>query len=634
MCGICGIYETQGGRVDEGTLDAMGRALQHRGPDGSGKFVDGPIGLGHRRLSIIDVEGGSQPITNEEGDLQLVFNGEIYNYLELRGELLQFGHQFKTRSDTEVIIHAYEQWGVECLSRFNGMFAIALWDSRLRRLFLARDHLGVKPLYYTLVNGRLLFASEIKALLQDKACPRAVDVKALGQLFSYRYVPSPATMFLGIQKLPPGHFLLALGPDISVRRYWTKIPVIQAVTDEGQLVEQYQELFEDAMRLQTRSDVPVGLFLSSGVDSGAILSRMQQYTRGPLHTFTIGFADGEKTNENADARELAQSYGAVHHEMIVTPADYLKYFDRYIWDIEEPVGNESAAAFHFVSQLAAKDVKVVLTGQGADEPWAGYHRHLGVKLSLLYSRLPPAAARALRLVVSLLSRNERLKRGATSLAEPDMLARFGKIYAFFTTEMLAGLFTESTRERIGYKGSEGGNSIRHFYDEVAHLDPVSRMLYIDTRTDLPDDLLMVNDKTSMANSIEARVPFLDHRIVEFAETIPSRLKIRGFKGKYLHKKALEKWLPKSVVYRKKKGFANPIDGWLRGPMRPYLEECLFSGDSAVRQYFNIDYIKRMVAQHDAKRENHLFQIYLLMSFEQWHRRFIDQSIPDFHTKER
>ncbi|MBN1127958.1 MAG: asparagine synthase (glutamine-hydrolyzing) [Chitinispirillaceae bacterium] len=626
MCGICGIYNTHGGSVDRQIVDGMNEAIRHRGPDGSGTFIKGPVGLGHRRLSIIDVAGGAQPIGNEDDTLQLVFNGEIYNYIELRDQLLKSGHLFKTKSDTEVIIHGYEEWGVDCVSRFNGIFAFALWDGKQQRLFLARDHLGVKPLYYAMVDQRLIFASEIKALLQDPQCPRAVDMKALGALFSYRYVPSPDTLFHGIRKLSPGHILLAGDGTVDVRRYWGRIPEIDTVSSENALMERYQELFEDAMRLQVRSDVPVGLFLSSGVDSGAILTQMRRHISGPLHTFTIGFSKGEKTNETADARELAEQFGALHHEMIVTPEDYLRYFKRYLWDIEEPVGNETAAAFHFVSRLAKNDVKVVLTGQGVDEPWAGYHRHLGVRLSELYSKLPAVVTNAVRNAVNMLPRNERLKRGVASLHEPDMLSRFAKIYTFFDTGMKERLFSDATKEQLRYEGHETGEALRHFYDEISHLDPVSRMLYIDTRTGLPDDLLMVNDKTSMANSLEARVPFLDYRLVEFVETIPVSLKLKGFHGKYLHKRAAEKWLPKKVAYRKKKGFANPIDTWLRGSMSAFVNECLFSEGSAVQKYFDVSYIRRMVTLHEAGREDYLFHLYLLISFELWHRCFIDQPV--------
>src|SRR3989441_837931 len=334
MCGISGIYRFDGGPIDRELLGRMTSVIQHRGPDGAGSYVADGIGLGHRRLSIIDIAGGSQPITNEDQSLHLIFNGEIYNFVELREELAQKGHVFKTRSDTEVIIHGYEEWGLECVNRFNGMFAFALWDSKRERLFLARDHLGVKPLYYVDLGNRFLFASEIKALLVDPACPREVDLKALGKLFTLRYVPSPDTLFHRIKKLPPAH-LMVVGPKgLEIKRYWNWTPQIRTDADEADLVETYQWLVEDAVRLQMRSDVPVGLFLSSGIDSGTLLAIMTKYAGKPVHTFTIGFEQGENSNETDDAREIAEKFGAEHAEMIVSPADYQKYYDRYLWDLE------------------------------------------------------------------------------------------------------------------------------------------------------------------------------------------------------------------------------------------------------------------------------------------------------------
>src|SRR2546425_2904106 len=324
MCGISGIYRFDGGPIDRELLGRMTSVIEHRGPDGAGSYVADGIGLGHRRLSIIDIAGGSQPITNEDQSLHLIFNGEIYNFVELREELAQKGHVFKTRSDTEVIIHGYEEWGLECVNRFNGMFAFALWDSKRERLFLARDHLGVKPLYYVDLGDRLLFASEIKALLVDPACPREVNLKALGELFALRYVPSPNTLFHRIKKLPPAH-LMVVGPNGSeIKRYWNWTPQIRRDADEAELIETYRWLLEDAVRLQMRSDVPVGLFLSSGIDSGTLLAIMARYSGKPVHTFTIGFEQGESENETDDARALARRFGADHTEMIVSPEDYQK----------------------------------------------------------------------------------------------------------------------------------------------------------------------------------------------------------------------------------------------------------------------------------------------------------------------
>lgn len=622
MCGICGIYDFRGGPVDTDLLRRMMSVMEHRGPDGSGRFVAEGIGLGHRRLSIIDLEGGAQPMTNEEESLHIVFNGEIFNYLELREDLRKSGHRFKTRSDTEVILHGYEEWGTDCVRRFNGIFAFSLWDKKRKEVFLARDHLGVKPLYYAHLNQRLLFASEIKSLIQAKDCPREVDLESLGQLFSYRFVPSPRTLFRSIRKLPPGHWMRCHSDGVEVKRYWNWRPCVTNSLKEGELIERYRFLLEDAVRLQLRSDVPVGLFLSSGIDSGTILAIMKQFSSGPLHTFTIGFEGGEKTNETDDARTLSGIFGTTHSEMTVGPGDYEAYFDHYLWDIEEPVGNETAAAFYFVSRIAAEKVKVALTGQGADETWAGYHRYLGIKLSGVYGKLPRLLTEAIKRFVVMLPGNERWKRGVAALDEPDLLTRFVKVYSFYNEEMRESLFQPWVKEAMAAHRWDAREALRSLQSEVNHLDPLTQMLYLDTRVFLPDDLLMVNDKTSMANSIEARVPYLDYRLVEFIETLPPDLKLKGFQGKYLHKKAIEKWLPRSWIYKKKKGFENPIGQWLRAKMGSLLKDCLFSEISSVRRYFNPDYVKTLAGLHEKGRENYLRHLYLLISFELWHRKFI------------
>jgi len=623
MCGICGIFDRSGSPIDGNLLGRMTSAISHRGPDGQGRFVDREVGLGHRRLSIIDVEGGAQPIGNEDGSLQIVFNGEIYNFVELRKELEGAGHTFKTRSDTEVIVHAYEQWGKGCVERFNGMFAFALWDSNKRELFLARDHLGIKPLYYVDLGGRILFGSEIKALLQDSECVRDVDVESLAELFTYRYVPSPKTLFKGIRKLPAGHRMTLSARGFEVERFWGWTPRLRESWNEKALIEEYCALLEDAVRLQLRSDVPLGLFLSSGVDSGALLAIMSQYSSGPVQAFTIGFEGGEKTNEVEDARSLARMFGAEHYFMEVTPEDYLKYYENYLWDLEEPVGNETAAAFYFVSKITREKVKVTLAGQGADEPWAGYDRYLGAKLSTFYSRLPSMVTGPLALFVNRIpGRFERLKRGVSSLSEPDMLTRFTKMYSFFSAEMKQQLFKGPLMAQIANEAYRAREALRRLQSDVKHLDPVTQMLYIDTRANLPDDLLMVGDKMSMANSLEVRVPFLDYRLVEFIESLPLKLKLNGLTGKYLHKKSMVKWLPKEVVYRKKKGFANPVEDWFRTKMRPFVEECLFNPHSGVNRFFDQQYIRHMLDQDRKGKEQLRRHIYLLVSFELWHRAFM------------
>lgn len=622
MCGICGIFKQDHGPVDQAVLERMTAIMSHRGPDGEGYYLSPGIGLGHRRLSIIDLGGGAQPISNEDGRIQIVFNGEIYNFVELRKDLEKAGHIFKTRSDTEVIIHGYEQWGTDCPNHFNGIFAFALWDGNKNSLFLARDHLGVKPLYYIKLPNKLLFASEIKSLIQDPDCPREVDLKGLADLFTFRYVPSPNTLFKGIKKLPPANWMVCSGGEVKTERYWKWRPQINRNRSEAELIEQYQELLEDAIRLQLRSDVPVGLFLSSGVDSGTLLAIMSRLVNTPVRTFTIGFEGGEKTNETDDAREMALRYGSEHSEMIVTANDYERYFERLPWDLEEPVGHEPAGAFYFVSKIASEKVKVVLTGQGADEPWAGYDRYIGVKLSRIYSRLPGFLTGSMKGIAQIIPRNQQLKRAVAALDEPDMLTRFAKIYSFFTADMKDALFQGWVKNEINQGGYDPKEAIRHLQEEVKNLDPLSQILYIDTRASLPDDLLMVNDKTSMANSIEARVPFLDYRLVEFIETLPPHLKLKGFQGKYLHKKAVEKWLPKNIIHRKKKGFDNPIDKWLRKQMRSYLNDCLLSDQSCLTRYFDRQYIGNLIKKHEEGKEDYLRHLYLLVSFELWHRAFI------------
>jgi asparagine synthase (glutamine-hydrolysing) len=430
-------------------------------------------------------------------------------------------------------------------------------------------------------------------------------------------------MFKNIMKLPPGHLMTMKDQTVSIRRFWNWVPEIRNGMDMADLVEEYQFLMEDAIRLQLRSDVPVGLYLSSGIDSGAILAIMRQFISGPIYTFTVGFEGGEKSNETDDARCMAQKYGTFHSEMIVGPGDYEKYYDRYLLDLEEPVGNETAAAFYFVSKLAAEKVKVALTGQGADEPWAGYHRYIGVKLSEIYSRSPAGVTQTLATLAGMLPRNARLKRGVLSLAEPDLLTRFAKIYSFYSDEMKRNLFQDWVRDELAKNPREAKDALWSLQSDVKDMDPLTQMLYIDTRASLPDDLLMVNDKTSMANSVESRVPFLDYRLVEFIESVPSTLKLKGFQGKYLHKKAVEKWLPRDVVYRKKKGFDNPIDDWLRGRMKNYVTDHLLAADTAVSRYFNVSYIERLFGLHESKAEDYMRHIYLLVSFELWHRQFID-----------
>lgn len=623
MCGICGVFDRKGIPIGEGIIENMMASIQHRGPNGFGKFQMDEIALGHRRLSIIDLEGGAQPISNEDKSLQIVFNGEIYNYKELRSELENLGHTFHTQSDTETIVHAFEQWGIDCVNHFNGMFAFAIWNSVNHSLFLARDHLGIKPLYYIELDSTILFASEIKALLEYPSVPKEIDIKSLSELFTFRYVPSPNTLFKGIKKLIPGHIMICSKTKIDIKRFWTWTPIIRSSYNENELIEEYQSLFEDTIRLQMRSDVPVGLFLSSGIDSSAILALMRQHTSKPINTYTIGFTDGEKTNEIRDAAKLAHAYGANHHGEIISPHDYASYYEQYMMDLEEPVGHEPAAAHYFVANLAAQHTRVALSGQGADEPWAGYDRYLGIKYSEIYRRIPTPIINILAPLLSKIpGKLEIVRRSVNSLSEPDHLTRFAKVYSYFSADMKEQLYRGKLRQDFDVDNFGTKEALRRLQSDVKHLDPLSQMLYIDTRANLPDDLLMVGDKTSMSNSLEVRVPFLDYRIVEFIESLPPSLKLRGLTGKYLHKKAMRKYLPSEVVYRKKKGFAHPIAQWLRTSMRPLVEDCLLSKNSSLSEYFNIEYIRTILELDRSGSENYMRHIYLLLSLELWHRKFI------------
>ena len=417
--------------------------------------------------------------------------------------------------------------------------------------------------------------------------------------------------------------MIATRGRIEIRPFWNRAPSPRTKWREAELIEEYQSLLEDAVRLQLRSDVPLGLFLSSGIDSGVLLALMSKYSSGPVQAFTIGFEQGEKTNEVEDAKQIARMFGAEHSFMIVSAEDYVKYYDRYMWDLEEPVGNETAAAFYFVANITRERVKVALTGQGADEPWAGYDRYVGIKLSNAYRRMPSLITeRVAPFVARMTPRMERLKRGVDSLAEPDTLTRFAKIYSFFSADMKAQLYGGALKKRFEADAYAPKEALRWLQSGVQHLDPLTQMLYIDTRANLPDDLLMVADKTSMANSLESRVPFLDYRLVEFIESLPVSLKLNGFTGRYLHKKALEKWLPRPMIYRKKKGFDNPIENWMRTTMKSFVEDCLLSPDSSMVRYFNQNYIRQMLELDRHGKEQDRRHIYLLVSLELWHRAFM------------
>jgi asparagine synthase (glutamine-hydrolysing) len=591
--------------------------MVHRGPDDDGFHCDGDLGLAMRRLSIIDIDGGAQPIFNERRDVCVLSNGEIYNFRELRRELEAHGHVFSTRSDTEVIVHAYEEWGTAAFGRLNGMFAVAVWNARERRLTLARDPFGVKPLYWWDNGSTLVFGSELRALFCHPLVPRAVDTSGLRQYLALTYVPSPRTAFQHVSKLPPGHLAVCDAGGVRVERYDSHCPEPSIETREA-LVDRLRYEIERAVERQMVADVPIGVMLSGGADSGTVATIMSGVAQRPIETFTVGFAGPFERNELDAARETAQRLGSVHHEVVISSDEFTAFLSDSIWHLEEPIATTSAFAFHAVCALARSHVKVVLTGQGADEPFAGYPRHLGERYGELYRRIPRALRAGLVApLVAALPRNEQLKRAVASLATPDEIERLVRIYSVLDEDLQAELGLEEVPA-----ADELGAAISRWHPKDTALDSLGKMLYVDARLSLPDNLLLYADKMSMAVSLEARVPFLDLELMRLAESIPTSFKIRKGQQKAILKEAMAAWLPDALLQRKKIGFDTPIDQWFRGEMRATVRERLLDHSSACRMYFRPDVIDRMIRDHESGRHDHKRVLYSLLTFEVWYEQFI------------
>ena len=622
MCGIAGIYNFREGQpVEQGYIQRMVATMKHRGPDDEGFYINGPVGIGMARLSIIDVEGGHQPIHNEDGAIWVVFNGEIYNFPELKQKLLSKGHTFYTRSDTEVIVHAYEEWEDDCLLRFNGIFGIAIWDGKSQRLLLARDPFGVKPLYYLADSQRLIFASEAKAILADREINREVDLEALDLYLTFRFVPSPHCLFKGFRKIQPGHKLVCQANGISVERYYHAKPRIESALTEDDYINLLAERLEQAVSRQMISDVPVGALLSGGIDSAAVVAIMTKYTDLPVKTFTIGFRGDYDANELKEARSTARLFGTEHHEVILDSPDFQQWLKTAIWYLDEPNCSTSALPMYFVSKLAHDHVKVVLSGQGADEPHCGYHRYIGERYSAAYRNIPgPLRHYVLGPLVEALPRQERLKRAVRSLGIRRPSERFVRVYEVFSDNMKKDLWYDGYRHQVPNNLAE--RIVEYWRQGTECMDSLGQMAYVDARLSLSDDLLLYGDKMSMATSVEARVPFLDLDYMEAAEALPARFRIRGFTRKYIHKKVVKKWLPEEVIQRKKKGFETPMNGWLRSELSGYVRETLLSPSSGCLAFFRKEAIDRMVTDHMRGRFDYQRQLYALLVFEIWHEQFI------------
>jgi asparagine synthase (glutamine-hydrolysing) len=619
MCGICGTY-AYGSRhpIEKRTVRQMASAIAHRGPDDDGFHVDGELALGMRRLSIIDLAGGAQPMENEDGTVWVISNGEIYNFRELRGELEAHGHVFSTRSDTEVIVHAYEEWGLGAFAHLNGMFGTALWDASERRLVLARDPFGIKPLYYWDDGSTLVFGSELRALFCHPNVPRGVDMRGLSAFLSLSFVPSPRTAFTGICKLPPGHLLICNRNGLRLERFYQSTPEPFDEPEED-LVDLLQDVMARAIERQMVADVPVGVMLSGGTDSAMVATIMSQVSSTPIQSFTVGFGGDFSKNELEPARRTAAWLGASHHAVVIPSDEFADILPESVWHLEEPIASASTFAFYRVCELAGPHVKVVLMGQGADEPFGGYPRHLGESYGWVYRSLPPFLRRGLLApLVERLPRNEQLKRAVRSLATSDEVERLARVYTVLDEDLHHELLCDDSSSAIG----EITRAIARWHGDTAKMDSVGKMMYVDARFSLADNLLLFADKLSMAVSLEARVPFLDLELMEVAERIPSTMKIRRWQQKHILRRTMSKWLPDEVLRRRTIGFATPIDGWFRREINSVVKEQLLDAGSACRSYFRPEVVTRIIHEHERGRHDHKRILFSLLTFEVWHQQFI------------
>ena len=643
MCGINGIALSgkSGERLDERTLEEMRDVIRHRGPDDSGIFMNGRIGLGHRRLSIVDVAAGHQPMTNEDGSLQIVYNGEIYNHADYRPSLEARGHTYATHCDTETILHLYEEHGARSVEHLRGMFAFAIWDERKQELFIARDRLGVKPLYYVhREDGSLFFASEIKALLKARAVRAELNYAALPDYLANHATSGEETLFRGVKRLLPGHTLLWRDGQIEIERYWD----VTFARDEDEpqkrdsdYIDEWRELFRTSVRLRLMADVPLGMFLSGGIDSTAIAAMMSGMVTEPIKTFSVAFEERE-ANELEYARMAARAFKTDHHEVVVSPEEFFNELPRLVWHEDEPLAHPSSVALYFVSRLASEHVKVVLTGEGSDELLGGYERYrktiYNLSLGARYHGATPAALR--RMVhkrIEALPETSTLRRKLLRTflcVEPDIESIYFDNFAVFPRAMQAELLTTETRARIGSEATDPYREVRRYMSETDAQSLLDRLLYADTKTYL-HELLMKQDQMSMAASIESRVPFLDHKLVEFTARLPARLKIRGWTTKYILRESMKGLLPEPILKRRKMGFPVPVGAWFRGRYRGVVDEYVTGERALGRGIFDAQFVRRLVEEHGRGAANHSERLWALVNFEMWLRRFVDGE--DAHNME-
>lgn len=628
MCGICGkVNRDPDSPVDEGTLRRMAKALAHRGPDSEGFFVNDHVGLAHRRLAIIDLSpDATQPMSNEDGSIWIVFNGEIYNFHELRDALIRKGHSFRSRIDTEVIVHLYEDLGPEALRALRGMFALAIWDANHRQLLLARDRLGKKPLFYFAGPSSFAFASELQSLLEDPSVPRVPDLEAIRYYLTYRYVPSPYSAFQGIRKLPPAHYLLLKDGQLRLNRYWTLHYAEKSHEPEEVLSERLRGSLEEAVRLRMISDVPIGAFLSGGLDSSAVVALMSRLSGAPVKTFSIGFEE-DAFSELPYARSIARRFGTDHHEFVVKP-DAVSILPLLVRHFGEPFADSTAVPQYYLSKLAREHVTVVLAGDGGDEAFGGYDRYVATLATRPTDRIPSPLRNGLAGVIRRLSKFPlstpfllRTSRFLRALSD-DPQRRYARWVSHFDLQQQAVLFSSAFLKQV--RGIDPERLVLDVYQQTDATHLLDATLDVDVRTYLPDDLLVKVDITSMANSLEVRAPFLDHPLMEMAASLPPSLKIQGLEKKYLLKRAMADLLPVEILNRPKQGFIVPIDHWFRHDLQEMAYDTLLDPRSLGRGYFRPEVVRRLLDEHVRGVQNFHRQLWNLLMLELWHRCFIDR----------
>jgi asparagine synthase (glutamine-hydrolysing) len=625
MCGIAGFVTRAPAASPDSLLVRMTDIIRHRGPDGSGYYRDPFASLGHRRLSIIDVAGGHQPMSNEDGALSIVYNGEIFNHADLRPALEQAGHRYRTRCDTETILHAYEQYGPDCVTRFRGMFSFAIWNKETRTLFCARDRLGKKPFYYYW-DGRLFaFASEIKALLEHPAISPRFEESLLSEYLCFGYCSGEQTLFSGIRKLMPGHWLRLTPEQFEIRQYWdVPCPTSQEKRDDQSWIAECRTRLEEAVRTRLMSDVPLGMFLSGGVDSSAIAALMKPMSNGPVKTFAVGYRE-QAFSELAYARQVADKIGTEHHEVVIGRDDFFSALPQLIWHEDEPISWPSSVSLYFVSRLAAEQVKVVLTGEGSDELFAGYARYrtyiLNQRLLRTYRVVPRSLRDSVRSGIAasrLLSGNVRRK------LQHSVLGRGEDLEALYLDNFYAAFSRAEQQQLLSVPFDATYDSYLHYWNLQPQAALLPRMLYADQKTYLVE-LLMKQDQMSMACSIESRVPFLDHQLVEFAAAVPDGLKLRGGVGKYILKRAVEDILPRDIVYRKKMGFPTPLRQWLVEPGADAIMAQLHDRDGLLAPYIDFTYLDDLLSRHKSGQEDATDRIWRLLNLQLWGNIFIGRT---------